>query len=82
MKLTIVLLCLMSGCASTNSNGITTGSRLYDASIASNAGRTQAETSKCERDARVIFWDKAGNSAGGQINGVEAGQAFERCVKR
>ena len=70
-------LVILDGCASTSFEGITTGSKLYDARIAANAGASQSKTSACEAKARS-FWSANAND---EFVGVKAGKVFETCVR-
>lgn len=84
MKIAIAVAVLaLAGCASTDFGGIQTGSRVYDARIAFEAGATQAQTADCERQAREVFARTAGYTGpgAGAGNTNTAGLAFERCVQ-
>ena len=84
MKTALVAVALLAGCASTNYQGITTGSRLYDAEIAYKAGLNQGQTSACEKEGRDRYWTVLLVPSAGDSDGAspEAGKAFERCVAR
>lgn len=82
MKLSILAVALLAGCASNDYNGITTGSRFYDARMASEAGLSQEQTTKCEEEGRAEYDRHVASTAFGNVDGTAAGQTYERCVKR
>ena len=76
-----IALALTAGCASSDYAGIKTGSRFYDAKLASESGLNQSETSKCEQEGRALFRELQTNRAS-ESGAAEAGHAYENCVKR
>ncbi len=85
MKIYLLIFCLLSGCApmhAVNQRGetIVTPTRCYNAAKA--VALSQEEVNGCIKRADVIFWDKISTGPGIGLNCVEAGNAFDNCVKR
>ncbi len=88
MKIAIIAVAaiVLASCAATrvaqNSTGeIRTGSVVYNAQYAAERGLTQAQTAACERQGRIVWARTVGGTAGGMMNNLDAGLAYEKCVR-
>lgn len=70
-----VVVLVIAGCASTNSGGLTTQTRLHDAAFAARAGATQETVNRCEAVGRA-----AAATGDDSFRDVRNGNAFEACI--